>query len=992
MPLLWSRARHNDSGPTLPPPPLPGPSPAARAAALPESLPPPLPGPSPAARAAALLTETRRRAAAQNGTARLDEGVVQTQKAGAGWRSSTAHIEVKGEAVGGIKVGVITLMDEAPECCFHCGARDCSGRLDPNTGELTCCECWALLQEVAILKIEAGVCERGAQFNEHYITEPGPWQERCEDCGRCDANGRVDAGDGNFYCTACWSDMTDSGCPLPLIDQPADNLHDDGGHPPNGAGAYVSVCNECGDVDMGEVDDSDSMFYCHKCWADIDLKGVVPPPDVGNVVACPETGSSSTRTLSSDRPPPLPGPSPAARAAALRAAPQAIKPACNAHVGINSSPATANLQVSAFSQHFTAQPLADRRKDAQWQTIKTTWHEGGEEEEEEEETVHEAAHVATAVASEDSSTSCRQRLPVRQLVRHRAAQALKMQGGGGSASIDPEADDFWPGLPDAQPNLAGIPCAIESAHNVPDVHRPSGAHPAADDRQVERARVLEWKQWEQDRRERDVKMVEEERRAEERQRVREKEEWCQQEQQLLAHASSQGQAADQLIAGAGSVALSETELWMKETAKLREQAVQDTRHAVLEEMLLQKQQNVAVQPANTAGVRPMKALQAPFKGLVRVFVGRSGERKQGPAMQGQTIEGSSGSHGASGQALHGNDTARALSKDEALQSHRAKRRQYADAAGGVENQPLSADEKTRMWTEEVLPAFDTHLRKKWVHALWRSGIPYALRRRVWPLAIGNRLNLIREDYCRTLERVQQASVCVKNAELIAGDLPRTRLRECVSSEAKRQTLGQLLLAVAAVRPLQGYVQGMSFVGAFLLECMEADEAFVCFANLLGLRYFPDFLAMRVDRIEARYTVFGSLLRQERPRLAAHFSSIGFSAGLVMTDWWLTIFSRQFSPDIVGRIWDCFLLEGEPMLFRVGLALCSCLEPRLMEQPLEVCLSLISQAGDELTETALFDAIGQVSASVKSIRVLLEDKEREADFLEKERNHSPRQHP
>jgi hypothetical protein len=150
--------------------------------------------------------------------------------------------------------------------------------------------------------------------------------------------------------------------------------------------------------------------------------------------------------------------------------------------------------------------------------------------------------------------------------------------------------------------------------------------------------------------------------------------------------------------------------------------------------------------------------------------------------------------------------------------------------------------------------------------------------------------------------------------------------------------------------------------------------------------------MRVDRIEARYTVFGSLLRQERPRLAAHFSSIGFSAGLVITDWWLTMFSRQFSPDIVGRIWDCFLLEGEPMLFRVALALCSCLEPRLMEQPLEVCLSLISKAGDELTETALFDAIGQVSASVKSIRVLLEDKEREADFLEKERNHSPRQHP
>jgi hypothetical protein len=44
-----------------------------------------------------------------------------------------------------------------------------------------------------------------------------------------------------------------------------------------------------------------------------------------------------------------------------------------------------------------------------------------------------------------------------------------------------------------------------------------------------------------------------------------------------------------------------------------------------------------------------------------------------------------------------------------------------------------------MWVEEILPAFDTHIRKKWVHTLWRAGIPTHLRRLVWPLAIGNRL-------------------------------------------------------------------------------------------------------------------------------------------------------------------------------------------------------------------------------------------------------------
>ena len=36
---------------------------------------------------------------------------------------------------------------------------------------------------------------------------------------------------------------------------------------------------------------------------------------------------------------------------------------------------------------------------------------------------------------------------------------------------------------------------------------------------------------------------------------------------------------------------------------------------------------------------------------------------------------------------------------------------------------------------------------------------------------------------------------------------------------------------------------MSFLGAFLLQSMNVEESFVCLSNLLGLRYFPDFLSV-----------------------------------------------------------------------------------------------------------------------------------------------------
>ena len=149
----------------------------------------------------------------------------------------------------------------------------------------------------------------------------------------------------------------------------------------------------------------------------------------------------------------------------------------------------------------------------------------------------------------------------------------------------------------------------------------------------------------------------------------------------------------------------------------------------------------------------------------------------------------------------------------------------------------------RMWTEEVLPSFDTHLRKKWVHCLWRSGIPPTLRRQVWPLAIGNRLELAPSDFRETVSFVQSSAHPVKGVELIDCDLPRTRLMGVGSKNSLQ--LGMLLRAVSALRPQQGYVQGMSFLGALLLEVMPVEEAFVALGNLLGLRYFPDFLSMQV---------------------------------------------------------------------------------------------------------------------------------------------------
>ncbi|EKX54560.1 hypothetical protein GUITHDRAFT_100034 [Guillardia theta CCMP2712] len=282
--------------------------------------------------------------------------------------------------------------------------------------------------------------------------------------------------------------------------------------------------------------------------------------------------------------------------------------------------------------------------------------------------------------------------------------------------------------------------------------------------------------------------------------------------------------------------------------------------------------------------------------------------------------------------------------------------------------PISPGEKVRMWTEEILPNFESVIRKKWVHALWKQGIPWKLRQNVWPRAIGNKLNLDHDKYESLAMVVNDRSFFIPGIEIINNDLPRTKLKGKDVDEAQ---LRVLLCTVSALQPEVGYVQGMSYLGAIFLLFMAPAEAFVCLGNLLSCRFFPSFLRMDAEKIELRWKVFEILLGQELPDLAYHFHTIGFSSDLIITEWWLTIFSKNFPVELSCRVWDCFLLEGESFLFRAALGLCLLLRDRMVGRAMEDCHAVLMRSGESVEAEDFFRAVGDVKASSKFIREMLE---------------------
>lgn len=69
-----------------------------------------------------------------------------------------------------------------------------------------------------------------------------------------------------------------------------------------------------------------------------------------------------------------------------------------------------------------------------------------------------------------------------------------------------------------------------------------------------------------------------------------------------------------------------------------------------------------------------------------------------------------------------------------------------------------------------------------------------------------------------------------------------------------------------------------------------------------------------------------------PKLFKHFSALNLSSEEYLMEWLLSLFSCIFtkkdSQKILGRIWDCFILEGELYAFKVALAILKYFEVEL----------------------------------------------------------------
>ena len=174
---------------------------------------------------------------------------------------------------------------------------------------------------------------------------------------------------------------------------------------------------------------------------------------------------------------------------------------------------------------------------------------------------------------------------------------------------------------------------------------------------------------------------------------------------------------------------------------------------------------------------------------------------------------------------------------------------------------------------------------------------------------------------------------------------------------------QVLQAHSLYNPQMGYVQGMSFHAAMLLINMDAADAFAILSHTLSQPLFKSFFLVDEREISHYFIVFRMFFGQFLPELYLHFVQCDVDIGVVLMEWFLSLYSRCLPVGIAMRIWDAYFVIGESILYRAGLGILKILQGRLMSGGFEHVVYLLThlplQDGDS---DSLFQCMQDIDIS------------------------------
>ncbi|KRY48537.1 TBC1 domain family member 2B, partial [Trichinella britovi] len=241
--------------------------------------------------------------------------------------------------------------------------------------------------------------------------------------------------------------------------------------------------------------------------------------------------------------------------------------------------------------------------------------------------------------------------------------------------------------------------------------------------------------------------------------------------------------------------------------------------------------------------------------------------------------------------------------------------------------------------------------------LIRSGVPHAYRARVWKDLINNWVKdtlaevgtgyftcLCRQGLAKSSEGYDPS---FKQIDLdLARTLPHNRHFEDMQAE-KIEPLRRVLYAYRQHNADIGYCQGLNRLAAVALLYLSEEDAFWALVAIIEHLQPRNYYGRTVIAAQADQRVLDEIVHEKLPKVYAHLHSFEVDLSLFTFSWFLTIFVDNFPHQTYLNIWDCFLFEGNKVLFRFAIAALKLKEDEIVacksSGALHSCLSKIGES-------------------------------------------------
>ncbi|CAG9323814.1 TBC1D12_1 [Blepharisma stoltei] len=287
------------------------------------------------------------------------------------------------------------------------------------------------------------------------------------------------------------------------------------------------------------------------------------------------------------------------------------------------------------------------------------------------------------------------------------------------------------------------------------------------------------------------------------------------------------------------------------------------------------------------------------------------------------------------------------------------------------NSEIRTDEdKIKTWTN-ILANWEKVKKNKRIKLLSKKGIPSKLRGEVWGKVIGNNLYITPQLY-----GILQSKFAQQERDESTLNIPadiRRNLSSFQSAQREKplfQTLQEILEAFIAYRPDTGYVQGMAYLASILVIYLDDYKSFECLANIIfKSEILRTFYSFDLPGMQSYYRVFEHYMKKYVPTVYDHFDEIGITPDLYLLEWVYTLFSRCFSVEIVSRVWDSYLFEGDAYIFKVGIGILISLEKELQGDMNGIISIILNTAGYFDDASKLFRYVDRLNISLFKINKL-----------------------